>query len=229
MSQYQKSDIFAFYNFALCSGKQPPPNFKKPICMKPPCLKRRIKVKVYVEDTLWKMMSRDGSDPTKHIIKKMEKIFEGIDKHLANLDNGGYMIEFDKKVVKLGNSDVVLKETYVDRANRNVTKVFTPNKIWALTFAFQESVALLRDRNAVDLRILMAKKRRKDPSNSIGLAEEYCLCNPETFACIATFGIENIRKWARNKERYQKQPRKGRGMVSIFVWHRLYSPNCGLG
>ena len=152
---------------------------------------------MYIEDRLWDMMSEDASDPTEKIIEQMEKIFEGINKHLDNLDNGGYIMDFDKKVVKLDNSDIVLKNTYVDRVDGNVTKVFDADQIWALTFAFQESVELLRNRNAVDLRILMTHKSKSDSdAEKIGMAEELCLCNPQTFACIAVFAIEHLNYWA---------------------------------
>ena len=67
------------------------------------------------------------TDPRKKIIKNLEEIFKEINKHLNNLDNGGYMIEFDKKVVKLEDSDVVLQARYVDRMEEdNVTKEFNP-------------------------------------------------------------------------------------------------------
>ena len=157
------------------------------------------------------MMAEERSDPTEDIINNMEDIFEGINKHLDKLDNGGYMIEFDKTVVKLENSDIVLKETYIDRLARNVTKIVNPNDVMALTFAFQESVALLKNRNAVDMRILMTHKSQKDPNpSSIGMAEEICLCNPETFACIAIFAIQHIKSWMHHQGKCQKLPRKGR-------------------
>ena len=175
------------YNNLYLGEKQPPPQFQKPICNKPPCLKKKIRVKVYIEDSLWNKMSWGGSDPTENIVENVENIFEGVNKHLDNLDNGGYMIEFDKKVVKLGNSDIVLQNTYRDRMDGNATKVLNREDIWSLTFAFQESVGLLKDRNAVDLRILMSEKSPRDPSDKIGLAEEDCLCNLKTFACIANF------------------------------------------
>ena len=184
--------------------KQPPPKFKKPTCNKPPCLKKIIGVKVYIEDTLWNKTSWGGSDPTEDIIDKMENIFKGINKYLANLDNGGFMIDFDKKVEKLGNSDIVLKDTYLDRANGNVTKALNREEFWALTFAFQQSVELLKDRNAVDIRILVSQKHPNDPQTTIGLAEEDCLCNPKTFACIANFSIKFLDDWHLNTGRRQK-------------------------
>ena len=165
-------------------------------------------MKVYIEDTLWNMMSNDGLDPTNDIVKQMEEIFEGINEHLSNLDNGGYMIKFYKKVVKLENSDIALKERYIDRTDGNVKKVLNMEEIWAVALAFQESVGLLRDRNAVDLRILMTHKSRKDPSKTLGVAEENCLCTPETFPCIAIFSIEDLHKWGYRKERCQKQPKR---------------------
>ena len=104
-------------------------------------------------------------------------------------------------MVKLENSDIFLQDSYVDRWDRNVTKVFDPDKILSFTFAFQESVALLRDRNAVDLRILMILKSKQDPDLIIGTAEEECLCNPKTFACVAIFSIKQDRlsNWAYHK------------------------------
>ena len=195
-------------------GKQPPPEFKEPLCYNSPCLKRIIEVKVYIDDTLWNMMSNDGLDPTNTIVKQMEEIFEGINEHLSNLDNGGYMIKFYKKVWKLENSDISLKERYIDRTDGNVKKVLNMEEIWAVALAFQESVGLLRDRNAVDLRILMSHKSQKDPSKTLGVAEENCLCTPETFPCIAIFSFEDLQKWGYRKERRQKQPKSW----EIYFW-----------
>ena len=181
-------------------------------------------MKVYIEDHLWNSMADecnihdeecktydfiDSKDPREMIIENMEKIFRGVNKHLDNLDNGGYMVEFDRKVVKLVNSDVVLQQTYVDRMNGNVTKDFDIHDIIAITFAFQESVALLKERNAVDLRILVALKSPDSPAPyqyTIGTAEEACLCNPDTFACVAVFGIEDISYWEFHTGKCQKQP-----------------------
>ena len=154
-------------------------------------------------------MSRDGFDPTNNIVQQTEEIFKGINEHLSNLDNGGYKIEFDKTVVKLENSDIVLKETYIDRMNGNVEKFLNQDEIWALAFAFQESVGLLRKRNAVALRILMTHKSQKDPSKTLGVAEELCLCTPQTFPCIAVFSIEDLHMWDYRKGRCQKHLMKG--------------------
>ena len=45
-----------------------------------------------------------------------------------------------------------MKENYVDRLDRNKTKNFDKTKIEAYTFAFQEAVQELQNRNDVDLR-----------------------------------------------------------------------------
>ena len=143
----------------------------------------------------------------------MEELFEEIDKDLANLDNGGYMIEFNKKVVKLGNSDVVLKDSYVDRLEGNVTKEFNPDNMHAFTFAFQESVGLmdLKERMIWDMRILVIHKSPKDKSLFTGTAEESCLCNPDTFACTAVFSIRDPTRWTADKEKCQNKPDQGGG------------------
>ena len=107
-------------------------------------------------------------------------------------------------MIKLGNSDVVLKDTYRDRTDGNVTKVLNREDIWSLTFAFQESVELLRDRNEVDLRILVSQLSWNSPILTVAIAEENCLCNPHTFACIANFGIKYLDNWTFNEGRCQK-------------------------
>ena len=193
-----KNGVLNIVLYYYCLAKNEAPKFKRPICKDPPCLKRKIRVKVYIEDMLWGIMAEIVTDPTEIIIEQLVQVFEEINKNLDNLDNGGYMIDFDKKVVKLENSDIVLQDSYVDRWEGNVTKAFDPDKILAFTFAFQESVALLRNRNEVDLRILMIYKRKQDPGPEIGTAEEECLCNPHTFACIAIFAIQqrHLSNWA---------------------------------
>jgi len=188
-------------HYLIETGKQPPPKFEKPICIKPPCLMKKIRVKVYIEDSLWNMMSEDGSDPSEDIIGRMEELFEEINKHLNNLDNGGYMIEFNQKVVKLGDTDIVLKDSYVDRNDGNVTKEFKSDSINSFTFAFQESVGLmdLKERMIWDMRILVIHKSPKDKSFFTGTAEESCLCNPDTFACTAVFSIRDPTRWTTDK------------------------------
>ena len=177
-------------------------------------------VKLYIEDTLWNMMSSDGcdlSDPSEDIIERMEEVFEEVNKHLNNLDNGGYMIEFNNQVVKLENSDIVLKDSYVDLNDGNVTKEFNPDSIHSFTFAFQESVGLmdLKERMAWNLRILVIPKSPKD-NNVIGTAEESCLCNSHTFACISVFSIVNLTRWTTHKEKCQKILSNGGGGFMIL-------------
>ena len=100
-------------------------------------------------------------------------------------------------MVKLGRSEISLKNNYVDRINGNVTKRVDPDNIFSHTFAFQEAVQKLADRNAVDLRILVIPERGTDPT--LATSEETCICNPDWFGCVAIFSIRSLNNWSYHK------------------------------
>merc|ERR1719483_747517 len=138
-----------------------------------------------------------GDDPTEEINHQLENMFNGVDKHLSNLDNAGFKVDFGRRVVKLGRSEISLKNNYVDRINGNVTKRVDPDNIFSHTFTFQEAVQKLADRNAVDLRILVIPERGTDPT--LATSEETCICNPDWFGCVAIFSIRSLTNWPYHK------------------------------
>ena len=135
-----------------------------------------------------------GNDPTEKIIQQLKIIFKGVNKHLKTLDNGGFKVVFGRDVVKLSKSKIVLEDSYVDRINGNVTTKVNPNNIFSHTFTFQEAVQKLRDRHAVDLRILFIPDR--GTGTTVATAEETCMCNPDWFGCVAIFSIRHIDLWS---------------------------------
>merc|ERR1719369_2036952 len=150
---------------------------------------------IYLDDDVWHNMTENwGNNPKKLILFQIKKTFKEANKLLAELDNGGYKLVFDQNnVVKVSDSEVQLGDKYTDRINGNVTKELNTNEIISHTFAFQEAVEKLSDRNAKDLRILVRKYNKNDPVNV--LAEENCICNHNSFACVASFSIKNPLKW----------------------------------
>ena len=73
--------------------------------------------------------------------------------------------------------------------------------IFSHTFAFQQAVEKLPDRKARDLRILVRNYDLMD-ENLKALGEEFCMCNFDTFGCIATFSIEVPTDWAIHKSHF---------------------------
>jgi len=192
--------IAVFVSVPTFSQKLPPPGFVNPVCKNPPCNLKKIRAKIYIEDSLWDQMSSAvaGGNPTNEIDQQLSKIFEGVNEHLENLDNGGFKVEYED-VVKLGQSDIVLQNTYVDRINGNKTTKVDPNNIFSHTFTFQEAVQKLTDRNSVDIRILMIKEVRGGPDLTLATSEETCICNPAWFGCVGIFSIRYLGQWAYHK------------------------------
>eukprot|EP00092_Neocalanus_flemingeri_P022449 GFUD01024347.1.p1 GENE.GFUD01024347.1~~GFUD01024347.1.p1 ORF type:complete len:270 (+),score=62.11 GFUD01024347.1:72-881(+) len=178
--------------------KSPPPEFVGPVCDKPPCTRRVIKVKMYIEDSLWDRMAREArGDPTELLGVQMDIIFTYVNRILQQLDNGGFKVDFARDVVKLNRSEIVLEDTYVDRINGNKTTKVDPTDIISQTFQFQEAVQKLPDRNSTDLRILFITERGSDPT--LATAEETCICNPDWFGCIAVFSIRFLDNWGHHQ------------------------------
>ena len=67
-----------------------------------PCIKKLIRSKIYVEDSLWDDMSEysEEEDPSDAIRKQ--------------LDN-----QYEEVIEKLGKSEIRLKDTYIDRLDGN--------------------------------------------------------------------------------------------------------------
>ena len=122
---------------------------------------------------------------------------EGINSHLARLDNGGFEVVVAGTATKISRSDVRLANTFVDRNDRNRTKNFSPKDIVAQTFAFQEAVHKLPRglKQEVNLRILFM---REGPHPSLGTAEEMCICDQHpvfNYGCVAIFAIRHLDQW----------------------------------
>ena len=152
-------------------------------------MQRMIRARILIEDNLWDAMSSaaGGGDPSQDIADQLETAFDGVNKHLRELDNGGFMVDFDHNVTKLGESGIRLRKSFVDRRHGNVTKMFDKNDIFSHTFTFQEAVQELPDRRAVDIRILVIPMR--GGGQELAAAEETCICNPGWFGCVAIFSI----------------------------------------
>ena len=198
MMRYSVIILFFLNTFAK---KLPPPSSSLPVCEDPPCFRRKIRTEIFIDDSLWDSMKSvaQSQDPSQYIIQQLENVFDGVNKLLKNLDNGGFMVEFDHNITKLGESGIILKDTYVDRLNNNITKKFDKNKIHSHTFAFQEAVEDLPNRFSVDLRILVIPYSGREHGLTIGAAEETCICNPNWFGCVAVFAIQFKTDWSYNQ------------------------------
>ena len=177
-------------------SKKPPPKYSPPVCGKPPCLSRRIHVKIYIDDALWKEMKKTWDSKTHEIVMfQVKKTFRKINKLLKDLDDGGFRLVFKKKdVIKLSDSNIELSETYTDRLDENRTKYLNNVDIFSHTFAFQEAVEKLTDRSKRDLRILMRIQKDHNPG-LLATSEENCICNLNGFACVASFSIQFTAEW----------------------------------
>ena len=160
---------------------------------------RKIRASIVIEDSLWEDMStfHGEDDPTQEIVNQLETLFKGVNKHLVRLDNGGFMVDFDHNVTNFGKSGIRLKNTYIDRTDKNILKKFDKSDIFAHTFTFQEAVEVLPNRYDVDLRILIIPERTLIGNlQPRGTAEETCICNPDWFGCIAVFSIVLKNNWS---------------------------------
>ena len=90
---------------------------------------------------LRKMKEKWGNDPTGLIISRLKITFREINTLLIKLDNGGFKLVFGADdVVKLGDSDVKLGDTFIDRVENNETKHLNIHEIYSHGQAFQQGV-----------------------------------------------------------------------------------------
>ena len=75
-----------------------------------------------------------------------------INKALAELDNGGYEIQYDQPTAKLSTSDVKVGQNYTDRLDNNRMKIFWSYDVMAHTLRFQQAVQKMKNRKEVDVR-----------------------------------------------------------------------------
>jgi len=175
--------------------KKPPVDDHPPKCLKPPCHLKKIKVKFYVNDDIQEWTDEAFKTQLNKTLKKSNE-------DLARLDNGGYKV-FYEDIRKLGNSDVKLKGHYTDRLDRNKIKAFSKESLLAYTFAFQEAVQELPNRNDVDIRILLVK--RLSHWRTVAFSEEHCLCKPRGFGCVVVFSIDTPWKWHRHRSLFSHE------------------------
>jgi len=178
-------------DYDLGPKKNPPEKDPSPRCLKQPCQIKKIKTKFYVYDDFWNSFQRMGDERIKTLL---DKTLDGMNKYLSQLDNGGYKVVVEDPLMKLSNSDVQLKDSYVDRLDMNKSKLFDKRKIEAYTFAFQEAVQELPNRNDVDLRILLVERRSSFSPDA--QTEERCICNPTGFGCISVMSLRGASHWA---------------------------------
>ena len=154
-----------------------------------------------VDDRLWEEYAvrrqEDQSGVEKWIDGEVSGLLDRGNKHLAKLDNGGFEVVMVGHVTKMSKSDVSLGDTYTDRGDGNKIKEFSPENVWAQTFAFQEAVFNLPPalKKEVNLRILFTKG---DKGKSEGKSEEHCICDQHPtfqYGCIAVFFIDSLDKF----------------------------------
>jgi DNA-binding Lrp family transcriptional regulator len=193
---YGMNKLVLLLSCALTHSKVPPPEYRAPVCRHQPCFRRKIRTTIVIEDSLWQDMqlAAGGGDPTQEIVNQLEITFEGVNRHLEELDNGGFVVDFGTRVTKLADSGIRLENSYVDRLDRNKTRRFERDNIFAHTFTFQEAVEKLPDRHAVDLRILVIPERGTSPT--LATSEETCICNRDWFGCVAIFSIRFQNNWS---------------------------------
>jgi len=171
--------------------EEPPDKDTKPQCLKPPCYKKIVTTKFYLNDDLWESMPKIGP---KSIDTQIKNMLKHLNNDLSFLDNGGYEVVSEKPAIKLSASNVKLKQKYKDRLDSNIVKLFDKSDIFSYGFSFQEAVEELPDRNDVDVRILLIPYSWTFQRNA--LAEEHCLCQPAGFGCIVLLTIGDPADWS---------------------------------
>jgi len=176
---------------------EPTPNFTEAVCYKDTqCPVRFVQVKIYIEDELYEKVvefREEGNitmDIKDMIRQRLDDMFLNINKHLLNLDNGGYNAEYDGTFHLINSSDLTLGKTYIDRKDENKTKEFNKWDVWSWTFAFQEAVEKLdeEERFSVDVRILL---RFYPGLTSTSTAEENCIGDHSwERGCIMVFSVD---------------------------------------
>ena len=100
-------------------------------------------MKVYIDKNLWRRTDEDldpEDDVEEAIIDKVDKLLTSTNKHLRKLDEGGFGVKFGNIIHRLENSDVKMRNFYVDRINKNIEKKFNAKDVFGYTFTFQEAV-----------------------------------------------------------------------------------------
>jgi len=180
------------------SKLEPTPSFTEAVCYKDvACPVRYVMAKIYIEDELYDKVvefreeAKITMNITDMIKQRLDDMFLNINKHLLNLDNGGYIAEYDENIQLLNSSELRLEETYIDRNDENKTKQFNKWDVWPWTFAFQEAVENQlneTERFSVDVRILL---RFYPGLSSTSTAEENCIGDHSwPRGCIMVFSVD---------------------------------------
>lgn len=162
---------------------------------------RIVELEFYVDDRRWKeSQEKYGKSPLADINKEINQLLEDASLHLAKLDKGGYKLHLHKPVEQLKNSEIKLGSTYRDRRNDNKTMDLDKTDILGYAFTLQEAVSEMLSKGWKTppniLRFILASGYQNCSTGEVcpvggvstkAAAEEYCLCNPDTFPCVGVF------------------------------------------
>ena len=94
------------------------------------------------------MLSFDREDELLAFLSgQVRAIFDLVNKNLRKLDDGGYKVKLKGKIQRFENSDVKIKNTFVDRNDGNKTKRFDSSSIISHVYTFQEAVEKMPGRS----------------------------------------------------------------------------------
>lgn len=153
-----------------------------------------VEIEFLIDSNRWKdYQEKYGRNPMTNIRREIDELLEDASRHLGKLDHGGYKLHLNKPVERLEDSLFNIRSTYKDRRNNNRTRRLEKQDIVGYAFAFQDAVASSRIRTQPNIvRFILASDRIKGvKANPTAAAEEFCLCNPSTFACIGIYTSTN--------------------------------------
>ena len=92
---------------ALSKKLAPPTSDPKPKCNRKVCSKTRVWAKVYIDDLLWEQYiswnKRQRGKVDLSLDQRVSRVVDGINSHLARLDNGGFEVVIAGHVNKIVN------------------------------------------------------------------------------------------------------------------------------
>jgi len=175
----------------------PTPPYTKGVCHEEPCYTRLITAEMYIEDALYRLVrefliEENVTGNTNDIVnQRIDDMFDAINVHLMNLDNGGYKLVYDGSFTLMNNSRFKIKETFIDRNDENRNKTFYDGDLMAWTFGFQEAIGEILGHNSSDTAPHIRLLLRYSPGTLRAATEENCICNPDwKYACIGIFSVD---------------------------------------
>lgn len=149
---------------------------------------RIIEIEFLIDQNRWKTYQQKyGDDPMPKINQEIRQLLADASRHLKKLDNGGFKLHLHKPVELLENSIFQVGPTYRDRRAKNRTRILDTRDIVGYTFAFQDGVSRQLSLGWTTpsniVRFILAERRGRENA----AAEEFCLCNPDTFPCVGVF------------------------------------------